>query len=76
MALRDVCDVELRAGDVLLLEADQSFRKRFQANPAFGLVSPFLQRWQQAAVRTGSKRSTRGWQSHHIMQSQRTARPY
>lgn len=38
VSLRDVCDVELRAGDVLLLEADQSFKKRFKANPAFGLV--------------------------------------
>jgi hypothetical protein len=39
VSLRDVGDVELRAGDVLLLEADQSFKKRFQSNPAFGLVS-------------------------------------
>uniref|UniRef100_A0A383WLM6 RCK C-terminal domain-containing protein n=1 Tax=Tetradesmus obliquus TaxID=3088 RepID=A0A383WLM6_TETOB len=39
VSLRDVCDVELRAGDVLLLEADQSFKKRFKANPAFGLVA-------------------------------------
>lgn len=37
--LKDVSDVELHAGDVLLLEADQGFKKRFQSNPAFGLVS-------------------------------------
>jgi hypothetical protein len=39
VSLLDVCDVDLRAGDVLLLEADQTFKKRFQSNPAFGLVS-------------------------------------
>jgi len=38
VSVRDVADVELRAGDVLLLEADQSFKKRFESNPAFGLV--------------------------------------
>lgn len=38
VSVRDVADVELRAGDVLLLEADQRFKKRFESNPAFGLV--------------------------------------
>lgn len=39
VSLQDVADVQLNAGDILLLEADQGFKKRFQYNSAFGLAS-------------------------------------
>jgi hypothetical protein len=37
--LISVADVRFDAGDVLLLETDLGFSKRFATNPAFGLVS-------------------------------------
>ena len=50
VSLQDVADVELNAGDILLLEADQGFRKRFQYNSAFGLVSCCSRSWHLAAA--------------------------
>ena len=39
MHLSSPADVSLEAGDVLLLEADEKFSKKFSATPAFGLVA-------------------------------------